>query len=74
MRKSDEDPFRRRRRWDAWRKIGRVILTVALRNRRSGSAYLIRPFSKVETFLLASGSMLSTARITMNALFCHSAM
>ena len=36
--------------------------------------YLIRLFSAVDTFLLDSGSMFSTARMTMNFLFCHSAM
>src|SRR5439155_15204843 len=70
VRNRDDDPCRRRRRAATCGglEIGRVILTVALGNRRSRPRYLIRPFSRVETFLLASGSMLRTARMTMNAL------
>src|SRR4029079_7379698 len=72
VRNRDDDPFRRRRRAETCGRaeIGRVILLVALRNRRSRARYLIRPFSALETFLLDSGSTLSTARMTMKTLFC----
>jgi hypothetical protein len=36
--------------------------------------YLILLFSEVATFLLAAESRFRIARMTMNALFCHTAM
>lgn len=67
------EPCRRRVRAETLRAfaIGPDIL---FENRQTRSVYLIRLFCARATFLLAAASTLRIARMTRNALFCHTAM
>src|ERR1700686_1230567 len=70
MRSRGTEPRRRRVRCGTWRAfaIGRAILAGA-----APHAYLIRLFTATAAFLQVAVSMLRIARMTMNALFCHTA-
>src|ERR1700686_4324554 len=70
MRSRGTEPRRRRVRCGTWRAfaIGRAILAGA-----APHAYLIRLFTATAAFLQVAVGMLRIARMTMNALFCHTA-